>query len=47
MMDGFGVIAMIAMVPLITIQVLGLMFQRKEKEAERKRMERIGREEDL
>jgi hypothetical protein len=46
MLDGFGVVAMIAMVPLITIQVLGLMFRRKEKEAEKKRMERIDREED-
>ncbi|HCL79356.1 MAG TPA: DUF1538 domain-containing protein [Synergistaceae bacterium] len=35
--DAFGVVAMIAMTPLITIQALGLLFQRKEKEAERRR----------
>lgn len=31
--DAFGVIAMVAMTPLITIQLLGLVFGRKEKEA--------------
>ena len=31
MMDAFGVVAMIAMVPLITIQVLGLLFRRRER----------------
>lgn len=46
--DAFGVVAMIAMVPLITIQILGLLFRRKEKEAERERERelRIGREVD-
>jgi len=29
--DAFGVIAMIAMIPLITIQILGILFKRKEK----------------
>lgn len=29
--DAFGVIAMIAMMPLITIQVLGILFHRKER----------------
>ncbi len=31
--DAFGVIAMIAMTPLIAIQVLGLLFKRKAREA--------------
>ncbi|OQB44467.1 MAG: hypothetical protein BWY01_01744 [Synergistetes bacterium ADurb.Bin155] len=44
MMDAFGVVAMIAMVPLITIQLLGLLFRRREREAERKRMQRNGEE---
>lgn len=32
--DAFGVVAMIAMVPLITIQILGLIFQRKQRKLE-------------
>lgn len=31
--DGFGMIAMIAMAPLITIQIVGLIFKRKEAQA--------------
>lgn len=31
--DGFGMIAMIAMAPLITIQIVGLIFKQKEKQA--------------
>ena len=31
--DAFGVIAMIAMTPLITIQLLGLIYKRKERKA--------------
>ena len=31
MVDAFGVVAMVAMTPLIAIQVMGLMFMRKEK----------------
>ncbi len=31
--DAFGVIAMIAMMPLITIQILGILFSKKEREA--------------
>jgi len=31
-------------VPLITIQLLGLLFRRREREAERKRMQRNGEE---
>ena len=29
--DAFGVVAMVAMTPLITIQVLGLVYQLKSK----------------
>ena len=29
--DAFGVVAMVAMTPLITIQVLGVIYQRKAK----------------
>ena len=39
--DAFGVIAMIAMMPLITIQILGILFSRKEREAEKKKHDRI------
>ncbi|MCQ2604262.1 MAG: DUF1538 domain-containing protein [Spirochaetia bacterium] len=35
--DAFGVIAMVAMTPLITIQLLGLIFSRKTKEADRRK----------
>ncbi|GKG93611.1 DUF1538 domain-containing protein [uncultured Desulfovibrio sp.] len=35
--DAFGVIAMIAMTPLITIQVLGILVDRREKAAARRR----------
>lgn len=35
--DAFGVIAMIAMTPLITIQLLGILFDRREKAAARRR----------
>ena len=33
--DAFGVIALIAMTPLIAIQVFGLVFQHKKKKGER------------
>ena len=33
--DAFGVVAMVAMTPLITIQLLGLVYQRKLREAPR------------
>ncbi|MFA6689073.1 MAG: DUF1538 domain-containing protein [Sphaerochaetaceae bacterium] len=33
-LDAFGVVAMIAMTPLIAIQALGLMYQRKQKKME-------------
>lgn len=35
MVDGFGVIAMIAMMPIVSIQVLGYFYQRKEARLER------------
>lgn len=35
--DAFGVIAMIAMTPLITIQILGILVDRREKAAARRR----------
>ena len=31
LVDGFGVIAMVAMTPLVALQILGLLFKRKEK----------------
>lgn len=31
LIDGFGVIAMVAMTPLVALQLLGLLFKRKEK----------------
>jgi hypothetical protein len=33
MVDGFGVIAMVAMMPLVTIQVLGALVQSAERRA--------------
>ncbi len=35
MMDAFGVVAMVAMTPLVTIQILGAIYAVKEKKAER------------
>ena len=32
--DGFGVIALVAMTPLIAIQILGIVFKLKSKKAE-------------
>ncbi|HBT18530.1 MAG TPA: DUF1538 domain-containing protein [Clostridiaceae bacterium] len=34
LVDGFGMIAMVAMAPIITLQLLGLAFQRKTKKKE-------------
>ena len=31
MMDAFGIVAMVAMTPLVTIQILGLMMRRKKR----------------
>ncbi len=38
--DAFGMVAMIAMAPLVTIQILGLMFKAKEDAARRKAAEK-------
>ena len=35
--DAFGVIALVAMMPLISIQVMGIMYDRKVKSLERKK----------
>lgn len=35
--DAFGVIAMIAMTPLLTIQILGILYTAKERKAEKQR----------
>jgi hypothetical protein len=35
LMDAFGVVAMVAMTPLVTIQILGAIYAVKEKQAER------------
>jgi hypothetical protein len=34
MIDAFGIIAMVAMAPLIVIQLMGLVYQFKTREAE-------------
>jgi predicted phage tail protein len=38
--DAFGVIAMIAMIPLIAIQALGLLYQRKQRQIDAAAMRR-------
>ena len=40
--DGFGMIAMIAMAPLITIQIVGLIFKQKERQAEKLEKSKTG-----
>ena len=32
--DAFGIVAMVAMTPLITIQIMGFIYQRKNKKVE-------------
>lgn len=44
--DAFGVIAMVAMTPLITIQLLGLFYRLKLRQAERKK-EQLSNETDI
>jgi hypothetical protein len=39
--DAFGMVAMIAMTPLLTIQILGLIFKYKENLARRKAVEKV------
>ncbi len=41
LMDGFGVVAMVAMTPLVTIQILGAVYAVKSKHAENKFSEEI------
>ena len=36
MTDAFGVVAMVAMTPLITIQILGVVFRVKESQAHKR-----------
>ena len=40
-MDGFGVIAMVAMTPLVTIQILGAVYAVKERRIAKKSSEAI------
>ncbi|GGK11385.1 hypothetical protein GCM10010965_00330 [Caldalkalibacillus thermarum] len=35
LMDGFGMIALVALAPILTVLVLGLLYRRKERENER------------
>ena len=35
LLDGFGVIAMIAMMPVVALQILGYIYSKKDKESER------------
>jgi len=37
MIDGFGMIAMVAMTPIITLEILGLIFKRKMNKEEKKK----------
>ena len=40
-MDGFGVVAMVAMTPLVTIQILGAVYAVKESRIAKKSSEAI------
>jgi hypothetical protein len=42
MMDAFGVVAMVAMTPLFTVQVLGLMYDRRMKATKAEEQEEMG-----
>ena len=42
--DAFGVVAMVAMTPLLTIQLLGLVYQRKLKVTEAEASEDVDEE---
>jgi hypothetical protein len=37
--DAFGIVALIAMTPLITIQMLGLLYRHREKQGQKKSLE--------
>ena len=41
LMDGFGVVAMVAMTPLVTIQILGAVYAVKERRIAKKSAEAI------
>jgi hypothetical protein len=43
MVDGFGVIAMVAMMPLVTIQTLGVLVKLGERRASRKQLREEGK----
>lgn len=45
LMDGFGVVAMVAMTPLVTIQILGTVYSVKEKQIAKKQLAKIASEE--
>ncbi|MDR1496507.1 MAG: DUF1538 domain-containing protein [Clostridiales Family XIII bacterium] len=42
MMDAFGVVAMVAMTPLFTVQILGLMYDRRMKATKAEEQEEMG-----
>ena len=46
MTDAFGCVAMVAMTPLLTIQILGLVSQLKQKAAHQRRLARQDQVED-
>ena len=46
MTDAFGCVAMVAMTPLLTIQILGLVSQLKQKAAQQRRLARQDQVED-
>jgi hypothetical protein len=43
MMDAFGIVAMVAMTPLVIIQIMGLIFSLKQKEATAVEIEQMTR----
>ena len=47
LMDGFGVVAMVAMTPLVTIQILGAVYAIKEKQIAQKQIAKLAEEEAL
>lgn len=40
-LEGFGLVALVALAPILSVLVLGLLYKRKEEEIERKRREDI------
>jgi hypothetical protein len=42
MMDAFGVVAMVAMTPLFTVQIIGLMYDRRMKATKTEEQEEMG-----